>query len=499
MKRTIFGIPVKVSSFIPLRSVAVGLICLFLGVVVTGCPNDDSNESSEPVPALTAVDANNWRDVDGLSGASVLRLPNRQTFVYASDADGNGSYTLKAVNAANPTVAVNTAEVGYDMAVMQVNNREGTIAVIAGNRDEADTEYVGVELQIYNSSLGRLKTLPFGDKTQATQGDLGADGYQFTTLYDETRGASLAIGDKYAAVIWRDDNDTWGNNNGTRQTYVGIYNIVTGASKHFPMLTPDGGTAPDNALVTSGIGSPSSLATRGDYIIVGGGSKSAAFSIASDLSLTMVGTAADGASHWMRDNGYYVMDAAMFKIKAWKWNGNSVPTCQVIEGLGVMDSGAANARAHVRIICFDQDDTKIAHIYAKYTPTGQTTASNLGGYRLNLDTGEKTYLFGPPTFTINNAPYAMSGFWGIDVFRDGDDYIYVLGGGTADNATVVAFKYPAEDGAASPTITPEWTLELGSSVHVVKVFKVGDRFFVVAKDDTEDSGDNSQLYLHEFK
>jgi hypothetical protein len=472
----------------------VGFISLFVvaaaAFALTACGDDPPIE----VPALSVVSAGNWQDLDGLSGASVLRMPDMRTFVYGGGGAFQKSYTLKAVDVANPTVAKYSANIGHNAAVMQVNNKEGTIAVIAGDRNDEDSEYVDVKLQIYNSSLGKLKEFDFGDRSATTEAKTDEAGnYQFTTLFDETRGAALAIGDKYAAIIWLDDNDTWtSNNRATKQAYVGIYNIATGVSKHYQMLKPTDGDAPTNVLYTSGIGSPSSLATRGDYIIVGGGSGSAAFKIDEDLGITKVVDNDSKPSHWMRDSGDYVMDSAVSTVKAWKWNGSSAPTCKVIDGMG---SGAANNRGYLRIWSYDPDDPKTAYSYSKNMTDGN------GVYKLDLDAGSKTFLFNPSyPDSANAGQYYTPSPWGIDVFKKGSDTWYVLAGGVLGTnlATVVALKNPTTSGATIQ-VTPDWSLSLGESVHIVKALKADGRFFVAARDDTEDSGEDPQLYLHEFK
>ncbi|MDR3325074.1 MAG: hypothetical protein LBS82_03670 [Spirochaetaceae bacterium] len=499
MKRTIHGAVEAINFYIRFgrlrryNPLVAGFISLFVVAALTGCPD---SAGPRPAPALEAVGSGNWEDLDGLSGASVLRMPDRRTFVYAGGGDFQKSYTLKAVDVANPTETKHSERIGYNAAVMQVNNVEGTIAVIAGNRNDEDSEYVDVKLQIYNSSLTKLKEFDFGDTSAATQAKKGANGqYQFTTLFDETRGASLAIGDKYAAIIWLDDNDTWtvqGGRGATKQAYVGIYNIATGASKHFQMLTPTGGAAPGNALATSGIGSPSSLATRGNYLIVGGAVGSAAFSIADDLSLTRVVANDNKPSHWMRDNGSYVMDSAIATVKAWKWNGASAPTCKVIDGMG---EGAAQNRGYLRIWSTDPDDPKTAYSYSKNMTTGN------GVYKLDLDAGTKTFLFSPSyPDRDNGGDYYTPSPWGIDVFKKGSDTWFILAGGASGTnlATVVALRNPSTKGETIK-VTPDWSLALGESVHIVKALTSNGKFFMVARDDTEDSGEDPQLYLHEFE
>ncbi|MDR3335053.1 MAG: hypothetical protein LBT13_09250 [Treponema sp.] len=258
------------------------------------------------------------------------------------------------------------------------------------------------------------------------------------------------------------------------------------------MLTPTGGTAPTNVLATSGIGSPSSLATRGDYIIVGGASGSAAFRINADLSLENVVANDSKPSHWMRDNGDYVMDSAVATVKAWKWNGSSAPTVKVIDSMG---SGAAQNRGYLRIWCFDQDNTKIAYSYSKNMTSGN------GVYRLDLDAGSKTFLFEPSYPDADNTDdYYTPSPWGIEVFKKGSDTWYVVSGGASGTnlATVIAFKNPSTSGTTIQ-VTPDWSLELGESVHIVKWLHTTTRHFVVAKDDTEDSGEDPQLWLREFK
>jgi hypothetical protein len=121
-------------------------------------------------------------------------------------------------------------------------------------------------------------------------------------------------------------------------------------------------------------------------------------------------------------------------------------------------------------------------------------------YKLDLNAGTKTFLFNPSyPDSDNDGQYYTPSPWGIDVFKTGGDTWYLLTGGTSGTnlATVIALKNPTENGETIE-VTPDWSQNLGESVHMVKALKVGSRFFVVAKDDTEDSGEDPELFLHEF-
>lgn len=477
-----------------------GFAVLLSGMLLfSSCPTDDNdtvtggnNTVTGVGPALTYNSTTgDWEDVDVVSGASFFRLDNR-TFVYAD----NGGTTLKKVDVLNPTVALKRAEVGYTVAVLK-GSKEGNIAVIAGVLPSS--EVVGRQVKVYDSNLSLLGSFPFGDEAQATA---DADGsYEFGSLFSELTASAFAVGDKYAAAIWNDSNEAWtGGRSTVKATYVGIYNFVDKTSKHFKMTQEEG--TPDNVLANSGIGSPASLATRGDYVLVGGASGTAAFKIGANLELTNVTPGGDTKhgtySHWMDDNGYYVMDcAAAFTINAWKWNGASAPSVQVIDGLGANASGN---RGYVRVICFDQDDPSKAYVCVKNSPA--TPASGIpekpnGFYSLDLAAGTKEFLF-LPTFKVDDGtPYALSP-WGIEQFKKGNDVWYVLTG-----ASVEAFKNPPkqQENEDNISVVPDWHLEMASSVHLARAFNADGRYFLVVKDGTlEDYPyDDLSLVLHEIK
>ena len=151
------------------------------------------------MPALSLTNSGDWEDADVVSGTSLVRLDNR-TFVYAD----NGGATLKKVDVAAPTVVLSTAGVGYTVAVIK-GSKEGNVAIIAG--DMPSSEVIGRKVNVYNSDLTLLQRFTFGDTTQATADDEG--NYEFGTLFSELNGAALAVGDKYAAAIWVDNNETW--------------------------------------------------------------------------------------------------------------------------------------------------------------------------------------------------------------------------------------------------------------------------------------------------
>lgn len=165
------------------------------------------------------------------------------------------------------------------------------------------------------------------------------------------------------------------------------------SSKNFK-ITQETGT-PDNVIAGSGIGSPTSLATRGDYVLIGGSVGTAAFKIGANWDVSVAVANDNIVSHWMVDNGEYVMDCALFQVKAWKWNGSSAPTKKIIDGLG---ANASANRGYVRVLCFDQEDGSKAYVCVKNSPA--TPASGIpakpnGFYSLDLAAGTKEFLFLP--------------------------------------------------------------------------------------------------------
>jgi hypothetical protein len=495
---------------------------LLLGglILFSACPTDSNDPVTGTGWGPDALTYNNntgdWEDVDVVSGASLLRLDNT-TFVYAD----NGGSTLKTVDVLDPTVALASAEVGYPAAIIQAS-KEGNIAVIAGNIPAEGIQ--GIRVKVYNRNLNLVMDKPYGKWQEGGKNDFG-------TLYFELSGSALAVGDKYVVIIWTDNEDTWrtppatsgggGGGGGSSTpapgtataTYVGIYDIGSGESEHFKMTqkgdkagTTDDGVeyyntvTPNNVLAQSGIGSPGSLATRGDYVLVGSGTGTAAFKIGANFELTNVtpGSASnDGKrSHWMLDNGEYVMDCANLSIKAWKWNGSTAPSVKLIDGLG---ERASQNRGYVRVVCFDQEDGSKAYVCVKNSPatpaaTGIPEKPN-GFYSLDLAAGTKEFLFLPVFKNDDGTTYALSP-WGLERFKKGEDVWYVLTGGSVE-----AFKNPPKqtETEANVPIAPDWHLELDSAVHIAKAFNVGGRYFVAVKSGTvEDFPPESALVLHEI-
>jgi hypothetical protein len=363
---------------------------------------------------------------------------------------------------------------------------------------------------------------PYGDQEDG-------EGKDFGTLYSEVMGSALAVGDKYAVIIWTDNSDTWrtppaggrgGSSPGTATAiYVGIYDIATGKAGHFKMIEKGAKqeaqvegvdvyatVTPDNVLAQSGIGSPGSLATRGDYVLVGSSNSSglgtAAFRIGADFALTNVtpetitdsiaGQNDKTLSHWMVDNGDYAMDCGPYTVKVWKWNGSSEPTESIIDGLG---ADAPSNRSYVRQVCYDQDDPSKAYVLVKNSATTTTSDKPNGFYSLDLAAGTKEYLFMPIFTNDDDTTYAVSP-WGCERFKKGDDTWYVVVG-----ATVEAFKNPPTQAADANniTITPDWHLEMSESVHIAKAFNANGRYFLAVKEGiNEDFPVEGALVLHEI-
>jgi hypothetical protein len=466
-------------------------------ILFSACPNETVETVIGYGTALSLNADGDWEDVDVLSGASIFKL-DYKTMVYID----NGGHTLKKVDVTAPTVALNVAEVGYNVEVIQ-GSKEGKIAVIAGTHTSSG--FINSVVKIYDSSLNLLKEFPFGDEDQAVASSGGL--YSMGSLGGETGGASLAIGDKYAVVLWTDGNDTWtvqGGRGATKAGYVGIYDIVGNkGSKHFkfrynPTLA-EGETEPSNAIISSGIVSAVSVATHGDYVVLGG-TGSAAFKIdAATLDLTVAVEKGDDtvASHWAVDNGYYALDCGMYTVKVWKWNGADVPTRMIITGVG-KNQIQAN-RGHVRLVSYDPDDPSKAYAYVKNTSAtegGTATAGEPNGfYKLDLAAGTKQFLFFP-TFKngAGGESYIMGGPWVIDRFVDGSDTWYVIGG-----STVEVFKNPDESGG-NIDVTPDWSIETPNTAHYVRFFKANDRLFVVTKDgNADDYPIESTLVVHEIE
>ena len=483
------------------RSRLHGLVlpALLCGAILfSSCPNETVENVIGAGTALSLNGDGDWEDVDVVSSASIFKMDSR-TLVYVD----NGGHTLKKVDVLDPTVAINTAEVGYNVEVIQ-GSREGNIAVIAGFQTASG--FLNSVVKVYDSSLKLVKSFPFGDTEQAKDSN---GSYSLGSLGGETGGASLAIGDKYAVVLWTDGNDTWGSGrSGGKGTYVGIYDFVGGGSKHFKARENPGTeeapvTQPDNAIVNSGIGNPVSVATRGDYVVVGGSTGSAAFKIDADLNPTVAVAKIENdiQSHWALDNGYYALDCGFYTVKAWQWNGSEPPTRRDITGLG-RNQIQAN-RGHVRIVSYDQTDPSKAYVYVKNTSAteGGTTATEgepNGVYSLDLASGRKEFLFFPKfkNGAGGDDPYALSP-WVMDRFVDGSDTWYVIGGGTYE-----VFKNPNESGTNTgiTEITPHWSLEAPSTAHFVKFFKAEDRLFVAVKDgNADDFPPEVTFVLHEIK
>lgn len=353
-----------------------------------------------------------YADVDGLSGATIAK-PNINTVAYI---DNDGGYKLKTFNVNNAALtAQNSANLAQNAQVLAANGT--TIAILTVL--DGDTR----NIELYDSNFTLVKTI--------------ATNFSAANVPLHHAEAALALTGSY--VVTGYDNEAQG------ETYISVYDAA-------------GTKSPTHTETNADIGELISLALNGNFLIAGGDAGTAVYEInPATLALTRI-TGSDGeGSHWMKDNGAYVIESkeSGAKVAIWKWNGASKPTA-----LGTVTIlGAGGDLTAVRALQFDPVDTNTAYM-----------ASFIGGqvYKVDLSIARPSLLFTYPShagntlfaWMIEKAPHA------------GGDY-YIITGGYGSQAnpreakglSLVFKNPPANGGTASPLLAVD-------SVGLVRMLRI---------------------------
>jgi hypothetical protein len=360
-----------------------------------GTEGSGGNES----PAVAAVPVKVYADVDGLSGATIAK-PNANTVAYI---DNDGGYKLKTVNINNAALAAqNSADLAQDAQVLAAN---GTSTAILTALD-GDTR----NIEIYDSNFTLTKTI--------------ATNFSAANVPLHHAEAALALTGSY--VVTGYDNEAQG------KTYISVYDAA-------------GTKNPTHTETNTDIGELISLALNGNFLIAGGDTGTAVYEInPATLAVTRV-TGSDGeGSHWMKDNGVYIIESkeSGAKVTIWKWNGASKPSA-----LGTVTiPGADGDLTAVRALQFDPVDGNTAYM-----------VSFIGGqvYKVDLPTVRPSLLFTYPSHA-GNTIFA----WMIEKAPHASGDYYVITGGYGSQAnpreakglSLVFKNPPARGGTASPLL-----------------------------------------------
>jgi WD40 repeat protein len=406
------------------------------------------------------------------------------------------SYKLNKVDLDNPREKI-SRDIGGNVAVITASPDGTKIALIQAVEVGYET-FAGAYTKVYDAdTLALLKTIPLNPP--------GTEGRVVEPLHH--RDPSLAVTDKYVAVVTEDDGFF---SSGGVQHQISIYEIAGEKSSHTKAFLGNSGAARgDSAL---GIGTAvMGVAMNGDFLLVGGNAGTAAFKIGSDLALTKVDDSADTVgNHWFKDNGVYVLESKSNTgtVKVWKWNGASAPTA-----VGMVDVNGNNSGS-VQALSFDPDNSAKAYFYCRLA-AGTGNGGNVYSVDLTAQNLPKTVEFkfsqwafsitaGRPATTTNYTS-PLTGLWTIE--KQGDYYVFsgnlsytVAGATTASSlGTVLTVKKPATTGeeiAVNAVSEERFSDPFATAVRTLKTFKstAGDIYFA-AKNYTASTWNTSAYRL----
>ncbi|MDR0663456.1 MAG: hypothetical protein LBF80_05185, partial [Spirochaetaceae bacterium] len=400
--------------------------------------------------------AGGWEDVDGLSSASILRV-GRDRFGYV-DRNGMDGYRIKIVDVADPTKTVRetlVAGTGRNVAMWAAGPNRRIVLVEADEVDRAN--YTGYNIIVYDEDLSPVASFPYGNR-------LGlAEGHRARPL--NHREPIVALTDKYAFAGWEDKSPVAAD---PAPNFIGVYSIADGKSGHIP-ISGDAGNL--------NIGNLTGFAAQGDYIIAGGSAGTKVLKInasAQTITAAVVGSVAaqTPGSHWIQDNGKYVLESVEGNgtVRIWKWNGGDAPS---LVDVVTVDATSGSVQA----VSFDNENQERAYLLGK---VANANAGNV--YRINLATAQAVKLFNVPGFEGGGA---LTGMWTIQVETDGADTWYIMSGnvaGTPERNGVLVIKNPPTDGGTiDDSIISASLLDFPTPARSMKAFKGSGRIVYVTK------------------
>jgi hypothetical protein len=443
------------------RYIALPLLCG--GLLFAACFSGPAagGASGGIVPGLTGGKAltpraGGWEDIDGLSSASILRA-GRGTFGYV-DRNGMDGYRIKLVDVKDPAKTLRetlVAGTGRNVA-MWAPGPDGRIILVEA--DEVDrANYTGYNIVVYDQDLNIIASFPYGNRIGL------AEAHRARPL--NHREPLLALTDRYAIAGWEDKSPVAAD---PAPNFISVYALADGKSGHIPI---SGDTANLN------IGNLTGCTAQGDYIIAGGSAGTKVLKInASGQAITasVVSSVAvqTPGSHWMQDNGTYVLESVEGNgtIRVWKWNGANAPS---LTGVVTVDVASGSVQA----VSFDNENPEQAYLLGK---VANANAGNV--YRVNLATAQAVKLFNVPGFQGGGA---LAGMWTIQVEREGADTWYIMSGtvaGTPERNGVLVIKNPPVDGSAiDDSLVSASLLDFPTPARSMKAFKSSGSIVYVTK------------------
>jgi hypothetical protein len=400
-----------------------------------------------------------WEDVDGLSSASILRV-SRDRFGYI-DQNGMDGYRVKLVDVEDPAQTARetlVAGTGRNVA-MWAADPDGRIVLVEAD-EVARANYTGYNIVVYDRDLQLIARFPYGNR-------LGlAEGHRARPL--NHREPIIALTDKYAVAGWEDKSPVAAD---PAPNFIGVYALADGKTGHIPI---------SDDTVNLNIGSLTGFAAQGDYIIAGGNAGTAVLSINAQgqtitAALVRSVPVQTPGSHWIQDNGHYVLESVEGDgtVRVWKWNGDAAPS---LTGVVTVDATSGNVQA----VSFDNENWEQAYLLGKVE---NANAGNV--YRINLAAAQAVKLFNIPGFEGGGA---LTGMWTIQVESDGTDTWYIMSGaiaGTPERNGILVIKNPPTDGGIiDGSMVSASLLDFPTPVRSMKSFKspVGSgRIVYVAK------------------
>jgi hypothetical protein len=367
-----------------------------------------------------------YSDMDGLSGATIAK-PNAGTVAYI---DNEGGFKLKTVNVNSaPPAARNSANLALNAQVLTSNGTTTAVLTVLGGDIR--------KIELYDSNFTLTKTIPTN--------------FSAANVPLHHAEAAFALSGSY--VVTGYDNEAQG------KTYISVYDAV-------------GTKSPTHTETNADIGELVSLALNGNFLIAGGDAGTGVYEInPATLAVAKVANSDGEGSHWMKDNGTYVIEPkeAGAKVAIWKWNGASKPAA-----LGTITiPGAGGDLSAVRALQFDPADSKTAYM-----------VSFTGGqvYKVDLSTASATLLFTYPGHA-GNALFA----WMIEKVSQPNGEYYVITGGYGSQANprearglALVFKNPPLNGG---TASPLDAMEYKGLVRMLRTLRgSGDSVYFAAKD-----------------
>jgi hypothetical protein len=375
-----------------------------------------------------------WEDLDGLSGATIAKV-TAGSFAYVDRVAG--AYTLKTVHVDRPRKPAAQTPLGDNAAlVTSLETPGGSLVAVLG----AGTGGLPRTLRVYDQNLRPLgKDITFP----------GAP-------LNHPEGA-VALTEKYLVSGFA-EGDT---------TCIGVFDIR-------------GNRPPSRTDTSALIGRLVTLAAWGDYVIAGGSGGTAVYRIESAGMELIPVSASDGKrSHWMKNNGLYVMESKEegAEVKIWRW-GNGVP--EAPGSVTVPDTAAGMSAAAVKALQFDDEDPHTAYMVS--ATGGLVYQVDLAGAAVGE--AAKTLLFSYPKHDAGSATHEFFA-WMIERVRHSDSSYFVITGGygSMENPRGAAGVALVFEDPVPGSVSPAATVYYGGRVRSLRSLEdsAGNRYFA-AKD-----------------